>query len=157
MPVPTAPLLTLPTFTRRVLLPFLLALSLAALAGPVNVDASGLAIHGHDPVAYFTEGKAVAGRIEHEASHGGARYRFASETNRRRFEADPAMYLPQYGGYCAFGVAQGAKPDIDPQAFRIVDGRLYLNLSPAVQRRWAADIPGYIAAADRRWPALRDR
>ena len=143
---------------RRLLL---LALAAACLplptlaAGPANLDARGVAIHGHDPVAYFTEGRAVMGRAEHRATVGAATYWFASAANQQAFVADPAKYEPQYGGYCAYGVAQGAKPDIDPAAFRIVDGKLYLNLSPAVQKRWQADIPGFIDRANQNWPALK--
>lgn len=126
-------------------------------AGPVNVDARGVAIHGYDLVAYFVDGRATLGKPEHQAKVAGATYWFASDANRQRFEAGPAQYLPQYGGYCAYGVAQGAKPDIDPHAFRIVDGRLYLNLNADVQKRWQADIPGFIVKADRNWPTLKDR
>lgn len=126
-------------------------------AGPANLDARGVAIHGHDPVAYFVEARAVVGKSEHSATVGAATYWFASEANRRLFTADPAKYEPQYGGYCAYGVAQGVKPDIDPTAFRIVDGKLYLNLSPAVQKRWQADIAGFIERANQNWPALKSQ
>jgi YHS domain-containing protein len=129
----------------------------ASAAGPVNLDARGVAIHGHDPVAYFAEGKAVMGKAEFSATAGTATYWFATEANQRLFKADPARYEPQYGGYCAFGVAQGYTPDIDPTAFRIVDGKLYLNLSPAVQTRWQADIPGFIDRANRNWASLKSR
>ncbi|RPH43879.1 MAG: hypothetical protein EHM87_12415 [Burkholderiales bacterium] len=129
----------------------------ASAAAPANVDARGVAIHGHDPVAYFAEGKAVPGKAEFSATAGTATYWFANEANQRRFMADPARYEPQYGGYCAYGVAQGHTPDIDPTAFRIVDGRLYLNLSHAVQKRWQADIPGFIDRANRNWASLKSR
>jgi YHS domain-containing protein len=99
----------------------------------------------------------VAGKAAHRVTIGVATYWFTSDANRQLFEADPAKYLPQYGGYCAYGIAQGAKPDIDPTAFRVVDGRLFLNLSPAVQRRWQQDIPGYIERANRNWPSLKDQ
>jgi len=141
----------------------LLALAAAPLAfpvlaaGPANVDARGVAIHGHDPVAYFVDEKPVMGKSEHSAIVGVATYWFASEANLQRFKADPAKYEPQYGGYCAYGVAQGVKPDIDPAAFRIVDGKLYLNLSPAVQKRWLADVPGFIDRANQNWPGLKGR
>ena len=124
-------------------------------AGPANLDARGVAIHGHDPVAYFVEGKAVMGKSEHSTTVSAATYWFASEANQQLFKADPAKYEPQYGGYCAYGVAQGVKPDIDPTAFRIVDGKLYLNLSPAVQKRWQADIPGFIDRANQNWTSLK--
>jgi YHS domain-containing protein len=146
--------------TRRiVLLVFAAALfpAVAVAAGPTNLDARGVAIHGHDPVAYFVDGKAVAGRAEHRTTVGAATYWFASEANLQLFKADPGKYEPQYGGYCAYGVAQGYKPDIDPTAFRIVDGRLYLNLSPAVQKRWVEDIPGHISRANQNWTSLKNQ
>jgi YHS domain-containing protein len=127
----------------------------ALAAGPANVDARGVAIHGHDPVAYFVEGKPVMGKAEHSATVGTATYWFASEANLQLFKADPSKYEPQYGGYCAYGVAQGYKPDIDPTAFRVVDGKLYLNLSPAVQKRWQEDIPGQISRANQNWTSLK--
>lgn len=123
----------------------------------VNADASGLAIYGYDPVAYFTDGKPTEGRAEFTAMHDGARWRFATASHRDRFLADPAAYAPQYGGFCAFGVAGDYKVKVDPTAWRIVDGRLYLNYDARVQRRWVADIPGYIAKAAANWPGLRTK
>jgi YHS domain-containing protein len=131
---------------------------LAALAAEaVNVDAKGVAVHGYDPVAYFVMGKPVKGTPEFSAAWKGATYWFANASHLQTFRTDPARYEPQYGGYCAFGVAQGAKPDIDPTAFAVVDGKLYLNLSAGVQRRWQADVPGHIRKADQNWSSLKDR
>lgn len=135
-----------------------LALPVAAwAAGPLNLDAQGLAIKGHDPVAYFVEGKPMQGRSELSHSIGGATYWFANDRNLQAFKAEPAKYLPQYGGYCAYGVAQGFKPDIDPTAFRVVEGKLYLNLSPAVQTRWLGDVPGFVTRANQNWSQLKDQ
>lgn len=131
---------------------------LAALAaGPVNVNAQGVALHGHDPVAYFLVGAPVMGAPEFSAQWKGATYWFANVAHLRAFQADPVRYEPQFGGYCAYGVAQGAKPDIDPKAFAIVDGKLYLNLSPGVQKRWQGDIPGHIGQATQHWMTLKDK
>lgn len=123
----------------------------------VNADGAGLALQGHDPVAYFTEGRPVAGREDLTASHEGATYRFSSAANRARFLADPAAHVPAYGGYCAFGTAMGYKVRIDPAAFSIVDDRLYLNYSKGVQSRWQEDPAGYIARADENWTTIRDK
>lgn len=145
---------------RRTLLLTLAAMLLpfAAFAGDAaNIDGRGIAIHGHDPVAYFIEGKPVIGKAEYKVTVGAATYWFASEANLQTFKADPSKYEPQYGGYCAYGVAQGYKPDIDPTAFRIVDGKLYLNLSPAVQKRWQEDVPGFISRANQNWNALKNK
>ena len=122
-----------------------------ALAGPVNKNGSGLAIEGHDPVAYFTLGKAVAGSGEFTASHDGATYRFVSAAHRDQFNADPARYLPQYGGFCAYGMAQGYQASVQPDKFTIVDGKLYLNYNGSVQSRWRKDTGGYISAANANW------
>jgi len=122
--------------------------------GPVFVH-DGYAIRGYDPVAYFTEGEPVEGRPRHEAEWNGATWRFASAENRERFLADPEAYAPQYGGFCAWAVAaRGELYSIDPHAWKIVDGRLYLNYSQSIQRRWEQDIPGFIERADRRWPEI---
>ncbi len=121
----------------------------------LNLDRRGLALHGYDPVAYFTVSKPVRGKGEYTATHAGATYRFASTSNRDAFTANPDSYAPQFGGYCAMGVALNKKLDVDPAAWRIVDGKLYLNLNKNVQREWKQDIPGNISKAVRNWPAIR--
>lgn len=115
---------------------------------------SSLAVNGHDPVAYFTEGKPVEGSSAFESTYKGATWRFASAANRAAFDADPAKYAPQYGGYCAWAVSQGYTAKGDPAHWRIVDGRLYLNYNAEVQQNWAQDIPGHIKAADGNWPKV---
>lgn len=126
----------------------------ASAASEVNI-VDGYAVHGHDVVAYFTEGKPVAGKDDFTAEHDGATYRFASAANRDRFNSDPAKYAPQYGGYCAFGTAMGRKFDGDPNAWSIVDGKLYLNLNKDIQARWKKNVPGFIRGADNNWPKIR--
>ena len=123
----------------------------------VNVDASGLALRGYDPVAYFNASRPTPGLPQFNASFAGASYRFASAANRDAFVANPAQYVPAYGGFCAMGVALEKKLDVDPQAWRVVDGRLYLNVNKDVQRRWLDDVPGNIATAEKNWPRLKDR
>lgn len=120
----------------------------------VNTDSSGLALEGRDPVAYHTLGKATPGSRDITAVHKGATYRFASSDNRQAFLANPEKYLPAYGGFCAFGTAQGYKVNGDPEVWKIVDGRLYLNFNQGVQRRWERDVPGFISQADRTWPTI---
>lgn len=121
-----------------------------------NVDGGGVAIHGYDPVAYFVSATAVKGEAAHAVTHDGATYHFASAANADTFRADPAKYAPAYGGYCAMGTAMGRKFDVDPTAWRIVDGTLYLNLNADVQNAWIKDIPGNIAQADENWPQIKD-
>lgn len=127
----------------------------AMASNQVYATAEG-AIRGYDPVAYFTEGRAVAGAsgIQHEWN--GAIWRFASVANRDAFARDPQRYAPQYGGYCAYGTASGYKVSTEPDAFAVRDGKLYLNYNAAVQRMWNEDQPGYIVKADGNWQSLRD-
>lgn len=114
----------------------------------------GVAIRGADPVAYFTQMTPVIGSPDHALEWSGVRWHFASAENLETFMADPEAYAPQYGGYCAWAVAEGYTASIDPQAWEVVDGKLYLNFSQRIQRRWARDIPGNIARADANWPNL---
>jgi hypothetical protein len=140
---------------------FLLAIVLAA-AGPsgdravtqINTDAAGLALHGYDPVAYFTDARAVEGSARFEHRWNGATWRFGSAANRDRFLAAPETYAPQFGGYCAWAVSRNYTADTDPQAFEIVNGKLYLNYSKLVQLRWKLDREGNIRKADQNWPRL---
>ncbi len=87
----------------------------------------------------------------------GGKYLFASLANREAFKADPEKYVPQYGGYCAFGVYEGKKFDVDPASWRIVDGKLYFNLNPVILEMWSADTKGYIQKAEKNWPKIRDK
>ncbi|MEM8719158.1 MAG: YHS domain-containing (seleno)protein [Cyanobacteria bacterium P01_G01_bin.39] len=115
-------------------------------------SASDLAIRGTDPVAYFTEGKAVAGTSEYEMEWQGATWRFSSAENLELFESDPEAYAPQYGGYCAKALSEGNVVSTDPESWKIVDNKLYLNYSPEVQQQWVQDIEGNIELADSMWP-----
>ena len=127
------------------------------LTGAVFAE-NGVAIRGYDPVAYFTDGRPVEGRPEFQATFDGAAWRFASAEHKAAFEADPARYAPQYGGFCAWAVsAKNEAYPIDPQAWKIVDGKLYLNYSQDVQKDWGQDVPGHIAKADKNWPGLERR
>jgi len=122
-------------------------------AGVVNAE-GGLGIAGHDPVAYFTETRAVAGREDLAAVHEGVTYRFASAANRAAFLAEPARYLPQYGGYCAYGMARGYKAVVDPAAFTVAGGKLYLNYNAAIRGVWEGNRGREIARADGHWPKV---
>ena len=140
---------------RTITLLLLLALTLPTFADePVNKTLLGNAIEGYDVVAYFTQGKPVKGSGDHEVEWNGATWRFASAAHRNLFAKDPAKYAPQYGGFCAFGVSRGYAVGIDPDAWKIVDGKLYLNYDTDVQAEWVKDIPGYIAKADANWPKI---
>lgn len=128
-------------------------LTATAVAGEF-FEKDGAALRGYDPVAYFTAGQPTKGSAKYKADYKGSTFHFASQANRDAFVADPAKYAPQYGGYCAYGTAGGYKAAIDPAAFTVVDGKLYLNYNRSVQKEWNKDVPGYIAKADRNWPAV---
>jgi hypothetical protein len=123
---------------------------------PVNTGRDRLAVKGYDVVAYTT-GAALRGTPEFEYPWNDARWRFTSAANRDLFAAAPETYAPQFGGYCAYAVSRGYTADIDPEAFKVVGGRLYLNYSKSVQRTWERDIPGNIVKAEANWPAVLNR
>lgn len=117
----------------------------------------GVAIHGYDPVAYFTDHSPVKGSKNFTATFEGATFYFASAAHRDEFKADPAHYAPAYGGFCAFGTAQGHKAPTEPQAFTIANGKLYLNYNDDVMKTWRQDIPGYIQKANDNWGDVRQQ
>lgn len=133
--------------------PALLVRPAYAMKAKVYSD-GGVAIDGTDPVAYFTQGKPVKGDAANASEYMGATWHFASAENKATFDADPEAYAPKYGGYCAYAVSQGYTASTDPEAWSIVDDRLYLNYSKGVRRRWEKDIPGNIEKADNNWPSV---
>jgi YHS domain-containing protein len=127
----------------------------AAPLEPVNKSRwDGLALDGYDPVAYFDEEKAVEGSEDFSFEWQGATWRFASAERRDRFAAEPERYAPQFGGYCAWAVGHGYTADADPQAWSIVDSKLYLNYNGDVQAEWTADRDNQITKAHANWPKL---
>ncbi len=117
----------------------------------VNKDADDIAILGFDAVAYFTESRPVAGSAEFEHPWQGARWRFSSAAHRDLFASDPEAYAPQYGGNCAGGMARGRVARVDPEAWAIVDGKLYLNYDKRYRDEFVEDAPDQIARADAEW------
>ena len=93
----------------------------------------------------------------HVAEYKGVTYVFASKEHKTTFEANPEKYVPAYGGYCAYGVAVGKKFVSDPEAWKIVQGKLYLNLDKDIQNKWAKDIPGYIKKSEANWKDIKDK
>ncbi len=134
------------------------ALATSAMAAGVELNASstGLAMQGYDPVAYFTDGAPAKGSYKITTVFNDATYRFATEEHKAQFEANPEAYLPAYGGYCAFGTAMGFKFDGDPEYWKIVDNKLYLNLSKDIQTRWEGNIPGFVQDANGHWENIAD-
>ena len=124
---------------------------------PINLDASGLALRGYDPVAYFETGKPRRGMPRITASYGGAHYLFATKAHRKSFVNNPTKYLPQFGGFCAVGTSFGEKVDVDPETGKIVNGKLYLNNGPKAQAIFDSD-PGHtISRAEHSWPTVKDK
>ena len=122
-----------------------------------NVDADKLAIHGYDTVAYFTEGKPTKGNSEFEQVWEDARWHFASASNRDLFAANPDRYAPKFGGYCAAGVALGEYADVDPEAWTIVDGKLYMISTKENQKGWQKARDGHIGFAEYNWERNRSQ
>jgi YHS domain-containing protein len=123
----------------------------------VNLDNGGFAVHGYDPVAYFTKGKPTRGLSKFEAEHDGAKYRFATAENRDEFLSNPGKYAPAFGGFCAMGAVFDRKFDGDPKNWKIVSGKLYLNVNKSAQAAWVRDIPGNISKANVNWPGIRSK
>lgn len=122
-----------------------------------TLGSPGIAIKGYDPVAYFESGGPRKGKAQFSLQHGGVRWRFESAANLAKFQADPAKYTPAYGGYCAYGVAQGYLVKIEPDAWSIRNGKLYLNYDKGVQRLWEKRPDRYISRANTKWPKLTRR
>ena len=151
-----------------VVLASLMTIASPVLAGPeVNTTlggvlvngkpAPGLAVRGFDVVAYHKVGKPTEGSARFAAKFGAATYRFASKANLQAFKANPSKYVPAYGGFCAYGVSVNAKFDGDPRLWKIVGGRLYLNLNKDIQSAFNKDVGGAIKKADVIWPKIASK
>ena len=115
---------------------------------------SNLALQGYDTVAYFTVGEPTKGTADFTTTYQGAEFRFVSEENLNLFLADPEAYAPQYGGYCAWAIAQGKTAKGDARRWAVVDGKLYLNYNKGIQRKWDRDRAGFITSANEHWPTV---
>jgi len=122
--------------------------------GPTYTDKKGIAIKGYDTVAYFTENMPVKGLKEfsHEWNHGV--WLFSNNTNLELFKANPEKYAPQYGGYCAFGVAKDSFAKVDPTQFTVLNNKLYLNYNSRIQKKWTKKRDQFIQLGDQNWPSL---
>lgn len=134
-----------------------------AFAGDQYVDRTGFAVSGYDVVSYFdlpqsrigqVQSPPLAGSAAITAEYNGANFAFATTANRDRFLADPAAFVPQYDGHCAYGVAKGGKVPGNPTLWRIVDGKLYLNITRNVVGFWEEDIPGNLVKSEGNWGGL---
>ena len=134
----------------------LTAINLSAQRSQVFVK-GGNAIQGYDPVAYFIESKPVKGTEQFSYQWNDATWIFANQQNLDSFKLSPEKYAPQYGGYCAYGVSEDHKSPTDPEAWTVVDGKLYLNYNPTVKEYWNKDRAGRIEDANRNWTLLKDK
>ncbi|MGC1503056.1 MAG: YHS domain-containing (seleno)protein [Sulfitobacter sp.] len=143
-----------------------LAVAGQAFAGDQYVDGTGYAASGHDVVAYFSlaqnpvgqsQPAAIPGKADITAEHNGATFAFSTEANRDAFLAEPTKYAPQYDGHCAYGVSKGGKVPGNPNLWRIVDGKLYLNITKNVVGFWEEDIPGNINLAESNWASIEPK
>ena len=145
-------------FIRLILAVAVLNLPVSAIAGDINTGYFGnVAIKGYDPVAYFTEQRAVKGSENFSHSWLGAEWNFSSEKHQQLFSENPVQYAPQYGGHCSDGVAYGVTTtNIDPEAWRIIEGKLYLNYDQGAAIE-IEEIEGQVELADKNWPEIRQR
>jgi YHS domain-containing protein len=123
----------------------------------INVDRKGVGIRGYDPVAYFTDAKAVPGNPAIASTADGVIYFFASPEHKAAFDSTPSKYEPQFGGFCAYGLSRGSLIEIDPTAFQIVDGRLLLQYSKGVMNKFNKDAVANLQKADQNWPVLLEK
>ena len=147
----------------RKVVPFVLLVLIASVVARaddqkhyLNLDRNGVIIKGYDPVAYFTDGKPVKGDAKFESNYEGAKYRFASQEHKKLFDADPAKYAVQYGGFCGYAVSQGYTATVDPDAWLIADGRLILQYSKGALEKWKANAES-LKKADSNWPTIVEK
>ncbi len=139
------------------LVTFVALFGMAGTALAADYTHSTPAVQGYDVVSYQTGKRPIRGNGNFVAVHDGATYQFSSADNQKAFEKDPEKYVPAYGGYCAFGTSVGKKFIGDPEVWRIVDGKLYLNLDTSIQSEWLKDVPGRIRSANANWPDIKDK
>ncbi|MBV8215778.1 MAG: YHS domain-containing protein [Verrucomicrobia bacterium] len=120
-------------------------------AHKLNLDSQGVILKGYDPVAYFTQKKAIKGTPKYKANYHGATYYFSSSANLATFERNPSKYAPQYGGFCADGMKNRHADDIDPTVFFIIKGKLYVCASPEAEKEFRSNEQENIKKADQNW------
>jgi YHS domain-containing protein len=141
---------------KRILLGFSLVVSIHLFAQENEIYANeGVAVNGYDVVAYFKEARPVRGMAANSVTYKGVNWIFSTKENADLFEASPEKYEPQYGGYCAFGCSRGYKAKTSPDAWTIVNGKLYLNYNTDVRGTWHKDRQEYIKKADANWLKIK--
>jgi len=146
------------TFKRSLLTLLVTAFGLSGnVATAADYAHSTPAVQGYDVVTYQTDKRPLRGNGNYVANHDGATYQFSSQANLEIFQANPDKYVPAYNGYCAFGVSVGKKFIGDPEVWRVVDGKTYLNLDAGIQQEWLKDVPGRIKTADKKWGKIKNK
>jgi len=138
----------------RVVLAASLLIASTVVSAGEYFERDGVALRGYDPVSYFTDGKPQQGLPAHNYVYKGSKFQFASADNQKLFVDNPDKYAPQFGGFCSYGTAQGYKVSTQPDAFSVVDGKLYLNYNREVVKIWQQDVPGNISKAEENWPEV---
>lgn len=123
----------------------------------INTNSDGVALQGFDAVAYFAVDNAVQGNKTYEYVWNGAKWLFSSEENMNKFKANPEEYAPQFGGYCSWAVSKGYTADGDPKAWKVVDGKLYLNYNPEVKEMWEKEQQGNIKKGEENWVEFKTK
>ena len=142
---------------KTILIPLIVLISIAMPTSALNVFTnSTTGVQGFDLVSYHIQTSPQRGNGHHVSMHDGVTYLFSNKENKQAFDQNPQKYVPAYGGYCAYGVSVGKKFVGDPEVWKLVGGRLYLNLDKNVQKEWEKDIPGRIEMADKEWPKIKD-
>ena len=147
--------MTIKSILATVLLSVTAMTAMTAVANEYTTSTTGVA--GYDLVSYQTMKRPIRGNGHYLSVSNGVTYLFATEDNKNAFDANPAKYLPAYGGFCAFGASVGKKFVGDPEVWRLVDGTLYLNLDENIQHEWLKDVPGRIKTADANWKNIRNK
>ena len=123
----------------------------------INMTAENIAIKGFDAVAYFTAQNAVPGNSNYEFAWNGAKWRFSSAENMEKFKSNPENFAPQFGGYCSWAVSHGYTADGDPNAWKVVDGKLYLNYNQKVKEMWEAEQQKFIEDGKKNWEEFKTK
>ena len=146
------------SFMKRLIITLVLfVVAAAAYAQNTYFNKNGVAIEGYDAVAYFTDNAALKGSTEYTHEWKGVTWQFKNESNRDKFKASPEKYAPQFAGYCAYGVSENHKAPTLPEAFTIVDNKLYLNYNMDVLKMWRKDTKGRIEKGETNWQTLKDK